>query len=73
MINFLNYIDEYSNSIYRQIKIKPVYAKRDTEINFDIESVTQKAKFKVGDHAGVSKYKNIFGENHQQNGIRKCL
>ena len=69
----MNYIDEYSNSIYRQIKIKPVYAKRDTEINFDIESVTQKAKFKVGDHARVSKYKNIFGEYHQQNGIRKCL
>ena len=69
----LEFVHKYNNSIHGPIKNKPFYNKPDTHINFDVEFITQKPKFKVGDHARVSKYKNIFGEGYQPNCTKKCF
>ena len=53
-------VNECNNTCHRTIKIKPVDVKDNTYI-CSIKDVNDKdPKFKVGDHSGISKYKNIF-------------
>ena len=53
---------EYNNTYHRTIRIKPVYVKDNTYINFKKEVNDKDPKFKVGDHVRISKYKNIFAK-----------
>ena len=60
-------VDKYNNSFHSSIKIKP---KDVTDTNFTeyIEETNMKIpKFKVGDHARISKYKNIFAKSYIPN------
>ena len=50
-------VNKYNNST---IKIKPVDVKSSTNIDFDKKNNKQDAKFNVGDHSTISKYKNVF-------------
>ena len=63
-------VDEYNNTYYTAIKIKPLDVDVNTYIDFEKEVNDKDPKFKVGDHVRISKYKNIF-----QNifGLKKSL
>ena len=53
-------VDEYNNTYYTTIKMKPTDVKDNTYINADKEINNKDPKFKVGDHVRISKYKNSF-------------
>ena len=60
-------VDEYNNTYDRRIKMKPVYVKDNTQINFKKEVNDKDLKFKVGDHVRISKDKNIFTKEYIPN------
>ena len=56
------------------MKMKPV----DVKVNIYIDSMVfrfndKDPKFQVGDHARISKYKNIFAKDTHQTGLKKFL
>ena len=53
-------VNKYNNTYHRAIKIKPVDVKPSTYIDSSKEINYQDPKFKIGDIARISKYKNIF-------------
>ena len=55
-------VNEYNNTYYRTIKMKPIDVKDNTYINIDKEVNDKNPKFKVGDHVKMSKHKNIFAK-----------
>ena len=55
-------VGEYSNTYHRTIKMKPVYVKDNTYIDFQKEINDKDPKVKVGDYVRISKYKNIFAK-----------
>ena len=59
--------DEYNNTYHTAIKMKPADVKDNTYINADKEINNKDPKFKVGDHVGISKYKNIFAKGYMPN------
>ena len=62
-----NIVGEYNNAYHRTIKMKPVDVKDNTYIDFKKEVHEKDPKFKVGDHVGISKYKNIFVKGYMPN------
>ena len=61
---YLNALDDivtkYNNTVHRTIKIKPIDVTSDSYAEYNEDSNVTKPKFKVDDHARISKYKNIF-------------
>ena len=53
-------INRYNNTYYSTIKTKPVNDKLNTYIDSGVENNDKDAKFKVGNHVRISKYKNSF-------------
>ena len=47
--------------------MKPIDVKDNTYINIDNEVNDKDPKFKVRDHVGISKYKNIFAKGYTPN------
>ena len=67
-IDKLDYIvKEQNNTYHTSIKIKPVDVKDNTYIDVKKEINNKDPKFKVGDHVGISKYKNIFAKGYVSN------
>ena len=66
-------VDEYNNTYHTTIKMKPIDIKDNTYINADKEINNKDPKFKVGDRARISKYKNIFAKGYMHNGVKKYL
>ena len=60
-------VNKYNNIYHRTIKMKPVNVKSSTYIDFNKENNKEDLKFKVGDHVGISKYKNILARDYVQN------
>ena len=60
-------VNEYNNTHYRTIKIKPIDVKDNTYIDFSKKVNDNDPKFKVGDHIRISKYKNIFSKGYTPN------
>ena len=60
-------VNEYNNKYHRTIKIKPTDVKGNTYINIDKETNDKDAKFKVGDHVRIYKYKNTFAKGYTLN------
>ena len=56
-----------NNTCHRTIKMKPVDVKDNTYIDFKKEVNDKDPKFKVGDHARISKYKNIVTNGDARN------
>ena len=54
-------VNEYDNTYYRTIKIKPI------DVNSDCYAESKDAKFKVGTHVRISKYKKIFARGYTSN------
>ena len=60
-------VDKYNNTYHRTINMKPVDVKDNTYIDFKKEVNNKDPKFKVGDHARISKYKNILATGYTPN------
>ena len=60
-------VDESDNTKQKTIKMKPIDVKDNTYIDFSKEVNDNDPKFKVGDHARISKYKNIFAKGYTPN------
>ena len=60
-------VNEYNNAYHTTIKMKPVDVKDNTYMDFDKEVNDKDAKFQVGDHVGISKYKNTFAKGYTPN------
>ena len=68
---YINKLDDiingYNNTCHRTIKMKPTDVKDNTYIDFKKEVNDKDPKFKVGNHARTSKYKNIFAKAYTSN------
>ena len=60
-------VNKYNNRCHRTIKIKPVDVKPRIYIDFNKKNNKEGLKFKVGDNARISKYKNIFAKGYVPN------
>ena len=60
-------VDEYNNTYYRTIKMKPIDLRGYSFAEYNEESNEKDPKFKVGDHDRISKYKNIFAKGYAPN------
>ena len=60
-------VKKYNNTYHTSIKMKPVNVKNNTYIGFEKEINDKNHKFRVGDHVGISKYKNIFAKGYMPN------
>ena len=60
-------VNEYNNTYHKTIKMKPVYVKDNAYIDFSKNVNDKDSKFKVGDYARISKYKNIFSKGYTPN------
>ena len=57
----------FINAIAHTIKMKPLDVKPDSYAEYNVESNEKDAKFKVGDHGRIWKYKNIFAKEYASN------
>ena len=60
-------VDKYNNTVHRLIKIKPIDVTDDSYAEYNEDFNRKDPKFKVGDHVGISKYKNIFAKGYAPN------
>ena len=60
-------VNKYNNTYHSTIKIKPVDVKSNTRIDASEEIDNKNPKFKIGDIARISKYKNIFAKRYTPN------
>ena len=60
-------VNEYNNTYYKAIKMKPINVKDNTYVNFGKDGSDKDPKFQVGDHVRISKYKNIFAKGYTPN------
>ena len=68
-------VGEYNNTYHRTIKMKPIYVKDNTYIDFkkELNDKVGNPKFKVGDHVRISKYKNVFVKGYTPNWPEEVL
>ena len=60
-------VDKYNNTVHRTIKMKPIDVTNDFFAEYNEESNKRNPKFKFGDHARISKCKNIFTKGYVPN------
>ena len=60
-------VSEYNNKYHRTIKMKPADVKDNTYIDSNKEVNEKDLKYKVDDHARISKYKSIFAKGYTPN------
>ena len=66
-------VNEYNNTYHTTIKMKPIDVKDNTYINTSKEINYKDAKFKVGDHVRISKYKIFLLKGIYLIGVKKYL
>ena len=60
-------VDKYNNPFHRTIRTKPINVKSNSCVKCNVDSSEKDPKFKVGDHARISKHKNIFAKGYTPN------
>ena len=60
-------VNKYNNIYHKTIKMKPVDVVDDSFAEYNEESNEKDPKFKVGDHARISKFKSIFAKGYTPN------
>ena len=60
-------LDKYNNTAHKTIKMKPIDVTDDSYAEYNEDFNKKDPKFKVGDHARISKYKNIFAKGYAPN------
>ena len=63
--------DNYNNTFHRIIGMKSKDVKSDSYAKYNVDSNEKDSKFKVGDHVGIPKYKNIFVKDIVEIGLKK--
>lgn len=58
---------KYNNTYHRTVKVEIIDVKSGSYIDFDAESNDKDPTFKVGDHARISKWKNILAKGYTTN------
>ena len=53
-------VNKYNNTVHRTTRLKPIDVTYYCYAEYNEDSNVAKAKFKVGDHVRIWKYKNIF-------------
>ena len=66
-------VNKYNKTVYRTIKMKPLDVTSNSYAEYNEDSNETKSKFRAGDHARISKYKNIFAEEYTQNWSEEVL
>ena len=66
-------VNEYNNTYYRTIKMKPVDVKDNAYIDFEKEVDDKDSKFKIDDHVRISKYKNVFAKEYMPNWLEEVF
>ena len=66
-------VDEYNNTYYRTIKVKPIDVGDDSFAQYNEEFNEKDPKFEIGDHVRISKYKNIFAKGYTPNWREKIF
>ena len=59
--------NKYNNTYHNTIKMRSVYVKSNTYFNYSRKINKRDPKFRVGDNAIISKYKNIFAKGYTSN------
>ena len=57
-----DFVHQYNNTVHRSIKMKPIDVTSDSYAEYNEDFNEKDPKFKVGDPARISKYKNIFAK-----------
>ena len=60
-------VDKYNNTYHKTIKMKPIDVKDKSFAEYNEESNEKDPKFKVDDHARISKFKNVFAKGYTPN------
>ena len=60
-------VNKYNNTVHKTIKMKPIDVTDNSYAEYNEDFNKKDAKFKVGDHDRISKYKNIFAKGHTPN------
>ena len=58
---------KYNNTVHKTIKMKPIDVTDDSYAECNEDFNKKDPKFKVGDHARISKYKNNFAKGYTPN------
>ena len=66
-------VKKYNNEYHRTIKMNPVDINPSMYNDFNKENNKEGPNFKVGDHVGISKYKNIFAKGHIRNLVSRSF
>ena len=66
-------VNKYNNTVHRTIKVKPIDVTADSYAEQNENSNKKDPKFKVSDHVGISKQKNIFSKGYAPNWSEKFL
>ena len=60
-------VNKYNNAVHSATEIKPIDVTDDSFAEYNEESNKKDAKFKIGNHVRISKYKNIFANGYTPN------
>ena len=66
-IVFDDIVNKNKNTFEITIGMKPIDVKSDSCAEYNEDSNKKDAKFKIGNHVGVSRYKNIFAKGYAPN------
>ena len=60
-------VNKYNNTVHRTKKMKPIDVTSDSCTEYNKDSNQKDPKLKIGDSVRISKYKNIFAKEYNQN------
>ena len=60
-------VDEYNNTYHRTIKMKPIDVGDYSFAEYNEQSNEKDPKFRAGDHAQISKFKDVFAKGYTPN------
>ena len=60
-------VNKYNNTVHRTVKVEPIDVTNDSYAEYNENSNKKDPKFKIGDRARISKYKNIFAKGYAPN------
>ena len=64
---FDDIVNKYNNTVHNTVIMKPIDVTDNSYAEYNEDFNKKDAKFKVGDHDRISKYKNIFAKGHTPN------
>ena len=66
-------VNKYNNTVHRTIKMKPIDVTSDSYAEYNEDFNKKYPKFKVGDHVGILKYRNICAKGYAPNWSEKVF